>query len=80
MAADSASNTLTLIAADIVSLSDSDTLTIDGDAGDSVDAGTGWTDGGIDGAGNHVFTKLVGAALATLAINEDVTVNPDITV
>jgi Ca2+-binding RTX toxin-like protein len=80
LAADAASNNLTLTAADIVTLSDTDTLTISGDTGDSVDAGTGWTDGGFDGSGNHVFTKLVGATLATLVINQDVTVNPDITV
>lgn len=79
VAADTAANTLTLAAADVVSLSDTDTLTISGAAGDSVNAGTGWTDGGIV-AGNHIFTKLVGAALATLVINEDVTVNADITV
>jgi hypothetical protein len=78
--ADAASNSVTLAAADVVNLSDTNTLTISGDAGDSVDAGTGWTDGGIDGSGNHVFTKLVGATLATLVINQDVTVNPDITV
>jgi hypothetical protein len=79
VAVDTAANSLTLAAADVVSLSDSDTLTIAGAAGDSVDAGTGWTDGGIV-AGHHVFTKLVGAALATLVINQDVTVNADITV
>ncbi len=79
VAADAAANILTLAAADVVSLSDSDTLTIAGTAGDSVNAGTGWTDGGIV-AGNHVFTKLVGAALATLVINQDVTVNADIAV
>jgi hypothetical protein len=52
---------------------------VTGTAADSVDAGTGWTDGGLDGSGNHVFTKLVGPTLATLIINQDVTVNADIT-
>jgi Ca2+-binding RTX toxin-like protein len=80
LSADPASNDLTLAAADVISLSDTDTLTISGAVGDSVNAGSGWTDAGSDGAGNHVFTKLVGAALATLVINEDVTVNADITV
>ena len=80
LADDAASNAVTLAAADVVNLSDTDTLTISGNVGDSVDAGTGWTDGGIDGNGNHVFTKLVGVTTATLVINQDVTVNPDITV
>ncbi|MGH6930480.1 MAG: hypothetical protein ACREEV_19335, partial [Dongiaceae bacterium] len=80
LVADPAPNAVTLAAADVVSLSETDTLTISGAAGDSVNAGNGWTDGGSDGAGNHVFTKLVGATLATLVINQDVTVNPDITV
>jgi hypothetical protein len=80
LTSDPAPNAVTLAAADVVSLSDTDTLTISGAVGDSVNAGSGWTDGGSDGAGNHVFTKLVGATPATLVINEDVTVNLDITV
>jgi len=79
LATDSAANGVTLSASDVVNLSDTDVLTIAGTAADSVNAGTGWTDGGPDGAGNHVFTKLVGATLATLVVNEDVTVNANIT-
>jgi hypothetical protein len=79
LAADTGSNGATLSATDVIGLSDTDILTIAGTAADSVNAGTGWTDGGPDGAGNHVFTKLVGATLATLVVNEDVTVNADIT-
>jgi hemolysin type calcium-binding protein len=79
LAADAAANKVTLTATDVLNLSDTDVLTIAGTAGDSVAAGTGWTDGGFDGVGNHVFTKLSGGALATLAVNQDVTVNADIT-
>jgi hypothetical protein len=79
LATDSASNGVTLSAADVLTLSDTDTLAIAGTAADSVNAGTGWTDAGFDGGGNHVFTKLVGPALATLVVNQDVTVNADIT-
>ena len=79
LATDAAANNTTLTATDVLNLSDTDVLTIAGTAADSVDAGTGWTDGGFDGAGNHVFTKLVGPSLATLVVNQDVTVNADIT-
>jgi hypothetical protein len=79
LATDPTSNGATLSATDVIALSDTDVLTIAGTAADSVNAGTGWTDGGLDGVGNHVFTKLVGATLATLVVNEDVTVNADIT-
>ncbi len=79
LATDAAANNATLTATDVLSLSDTDVLTIAGTAADSVDAGTGWIDGGFDGAGNHVFTKLVGPSLATLVVNQDVTVNADIT-
>jgi len=68
-----------LTATDVLNLSSTDVLTLTGTAADSVDAGTGWTDGGFDGFGNHIFTKLVGPSLATLLVNQDVTVNADIT-
>ena len=45
---------------------------------DSVNAGTSWTDGGFDGGGNHIYTQMVGASLATLVVDPDVAVNPDI--
>lgn len=79
LATDAAANAVTLSASDVINLSDTNVLTVSGTAADSVNAGTGWTDGGLDGAGHHVFTKLVGATLATLAVNQDVTVNADIT-
>lgn len=79
LATDTAANALTLTAGDVIALSSTDSLAITGTAADSVNAGTGWTDGGLDGFGNHVFTKLVGPTLAMLVINPDVTVNADIT-
>ncbi len=57
----------------MLSLSDTDILTVLGDAGDSIDAGTGWTDGGIVG-GFHVYTQ----GLATLNLDTDLSVNLDI--
>ena len=71
--ADTGANALTLAAQDVLDISDTDVLTVLGDSGDSVDAGTGWTDGGISG-GFHVYTQ----GLATLNIDTDMTVNPDI--
>ncbi len=71
--ADAGANSLTLAASDVLSISDTDILTVLGDVGDSVDAGTGWTDGGIVGA-YHVYTQ----GLATLNLDVDLTINPDI--
>ena len=71
---DAGANTVTLDAQDVLDMSDTNTVTITGDAGDSVEAGTGWTDGGISG-GFHSYTQ----GLATLLVDTDVTVNGDIT-
>lgn len=71
-------DTLTLSAQDVLDISDTDTLTVLGGANDSLNAGTGWTDGGFDGNGNHVFTQSVSAVLATLVVDPDVTLNVDI--
>lgn len=79
LAFDTGANLLALAAADIIGLSDTDGLTVTGTAADSLNAGAGWTDGGSDGAGNHIYTKLVGAVLATLVVSDAITVNPDIT-
>ena len=51
------------------------TLTIDGDALDSIEAGTGWTDGGVSG-GYHTYTQ----GTATINVDTDVTVNANILV
>ncbi|RZI40777.1 DUF4214 domain-containing protein [Herbaspirillum sp. HC18] len=64
-------NTLTLTARDVTHLSDStNTLTVEGNAGDVVDLDSGWTDGGIVN-GHHVYTQgqavvLVGTALTVI--------------
>ncbi|MBF0161000.1 MAG: FG-GAP repeat protein [Magnetococcales bacterium] len=53
----SGDNSLTLTALDLLNLSDtSNLLTIEGNAGDIVRGGTGWTDGGISG-GYHLYSK-----------------------
>ncbi len=76
--ADAGPNSLTLTVQDVLDISDTDTLTIVGTSVDSVNAGTSWTDGGFDGGGNHIYTQMVGASLATLVVDPDVAVNPDI--
>ena len=71
--ADAADNWLRLDAADVLGLSGSGTLTVLGGLGDAVDAGRGWTDGGLVG-GFQIFTQ----AGATLRLDVDLAVNPDI--
>jgi Ca2+-binding RTX toxin-like protein len=70
---DYGTNALTLTASDVFDMSDTNILTVDGNVGDSIDAGTGWTDGGVVGA-YHVYTQ----GLATLNMDIDMTVNADI--
>ena len=76
--ADTGTNSVTLTVQDVLDISDTDILTILGDTADSIDAGTGWTDGGFDGSGNHIYTQMVGPSLATLLVDLDMSVNPDI--
>ncbi|MGQ0675050.1 MAG: calcium-binding protein [Rhodospirillales bacterium] len=78
LAASTGANTLTLTAQDVLNVSDTDTMTVLGTAADSVNAGSGWTDGGLDGQGNHVYTKSVLGVLATLVVDTDITVNSNI--
>ncbi len=66
---------VTLSAQDVLDMSDTNTVTVVGGPPDTVEAGTGWTDGGISG-GFHTYTQ----GLATLLVDTDVTVNGDITV
>ncbi len=77
LASDGAGNELELRAQDVLDVSSDDMLTILGDSADSVDAGTGWTDGGIMN-GYHIYTQAVGPKLAVLHIDEAITVNSDI--
>ena len=65
---------VTLTAQDVLDMSDTNTVTVVGGSPDTVEAGTGWTDGGISG-GFHTYTQ----GLATLLVDTDVTVNGDIT-
>ncbi len=74
LSGDGAGNSVVLGVQDVLDMSSSGTVTIDGDVGDIVDAGTGWTDAGIAG-GFHVYTQ----GLATLNLDVDMTVNLDIT-
>lgn len=79
LATDAGANTLTLTAQDVLDMSGTDTLAVSGDALDSLDAGTGWTDGGVSG-GNHIYTQAIGPDTATLVVDTDVTVNANILV
>jgi hypothetical protein len=74
LSGDNTANSVVLGVQHVLDMSSSGTVTIDGDAGDIVDAGTGWTDAGIAG-GFHVYTQ----GLATLNLDVDLTVNLDIT-
>ncbi len=73
LSGDGAGTCLTLDAQDVLDTNSADSLTVSGDVGDSLEAGTGWADGGVVG-GFHVYTQ----GLATLAVDLDVMVNPDI--
>jgi methionine-rich copper-binding protein CopC len=67
----SGNNSLTLTARDVLNLSDySNRLKVDGNAGDTVQTGSGWTDGGVAG-GYHTYTQgqailLIGTALTVV--------------
>jgi hypothetical protein len=74
LSGDNTANTVVLAAQDVLDMSSNGTVTIDGDVGDMIDAGTGWTDAGIAG-GFHVYTQ----GLATIKLDVDMTVNLDIT-
>jgi hypothetical protein len=75
----SGKHAVTLSAESVLDMSDNDTIKVLGESGDTVNAGRGWTDGGFNGAGQHVYTKSVGGAVATLVVDSAVNVNPDIT-
>ncbi len=71
-------DTVTLSAQDVLDMSDSNTVTVTGGPPDTVEAGTGWTDAGFDGSGNHIYTQDVGGTVATLLLDPDVAANADI--
>ena len=59
-------------------MSDTNSLTVLGDISDSIDAGNGWNDGGFDGSGNQIYMQMVGPSLATLIVDPNMSVNPDL--
>ena len=65
---------VTLTAQAVLDMSDTNTVTVVGGPPDTVEAGTGWTDGGVAG-GYHIYTQ----DLATLLVDTSVSVNTDIT-
>lgn len=78
LSGDLGANTVTLDARDVLDISDNQAITLLGDAIDRVDAGAGWSDGGLDGLGYQIYTQAVGSSLATLLVDPDLSVNPDI--
>lgn len=76
---DTGANVITLTAQDVIDATDNgNMLTLTGDAGDSLVAGNGWTDGGLDGSGNQIYTQVVGAFTATLVVDPDINPNANI--
>ena len=72
-------NAFTLSAQDVLDItSGDDLLSVFGDANDSIDAGSGWADGGFDSDGNHIFTQSVNGDLATLLLAPEISFNGDI--
>ena len=65
LSGDLGANTVTLDARDVLDISDNQAITLLGDAIDRVDAGAGWSDGGLDGLGYQIYTQAVGSSLAT---------------
>ncbi len=78
LAGDGAGTSVTLDAQDVLDISSTDILTVSGDLGDSIHAGSGWTDAGPNGSGSQVYTQMVAGNLATLVVDLDLAVNPDI--
>jgi Ca2+-binding RTX toxin-like protein len=76
---DAGGNALTLSAKSILDISDTDKLTVLGDAGDTLNAGSGWKDAGFNSAGQHVYTQAIKGNVATLIVDSSVSVNADIT-
>ncbi len=75
---DTDANSVTLSAQNVLDMTDNNnTLTITGDADDSLEAGTGWTDGGLDVDGNQIYTQDVSGRTVTLIVDPDIMANAD---
>ncbi|MEE8187763.1 MAG: calcium-binding protein, partial [Kiloniellales bacterium] len=73
------SDTLTLSADDVLDITDKDnTLYIEGDGADSIEAGSGWITDNVDYGGYHMYTQSVGPKTAILYVEIDINVNGDI--
>ncbi|HVR67593.1 MAG TPA: Ig-like domain-containing protein [Verrucomicrobiae bacterium] len=70
---DGKANVVTLTALDVLAISETGTMTIAGESGDTVMSGGGWSGPVSDGNGNNIYTQLVGANTATLIVDQDVT-------
>jgi Ca2+-binding RTX toxin-like protein len=69
-------NTLRLTASDVLAMSDTDTVRVDGDANDTVQSsGYGWTNLGTVTLGSHEYnhyTATVGASTVTMYVDVDI--------
>ena len=69
----SGNNTLTLNLADVLAISTTtDTLRVDGNAGDTVNRGGGWTQGADQAIGANTYHSYT-QGLATLLVDVDIT-------
>ena len=73
-------NAVTLTAQDVLDATSGNTLTITGDAFDSLNAGSGWTDAGVTDGGSQIFTQAVGGETARLLVDSGIVTNADILV
>ncbi len=79
LSGDATDTSLVLTADDILDITGAgNTLIVDGDVGDSIDASNGWTYGGTNANGYEIYTQAWGPKTATLLIDQDITINPDI--
>lgn len=76
---DGGANMLTLSAQDVLDATDNtNVLMVAGNLGDTLEAGTGWSDAGLDGSGNQIYTQSIGPRVATLVVDPDVAANANI--
>ncbi len=69
---DGKANVLTVSAFDVFAISETGTMTIAGEAGDTLISGGGWSGPVSDGNGNNIYTHAVGPNTATLIVDQDI--------
>ena len=69
---DGKANVSTVSAFDVFAISETGTMTIAGEAGDTLISGGGWSGPVSDGNGNNIYTHAVGPNTATLIVDQDI--------